>query len=267
MNLKKSALSIAIGTVIGLGTVNTSQALTINMDYEGLFTLLDPTGNSIANVSKPYYYDATWNYGNRTQISGTMSFDANTGAGTGTVTPFEFFSGGPVITSDLNFQAIGDGLILGNMNFSWRGSNTTTNIVLDATGLFSSFANGLPPIGTIIDQSFCAASGACATPASNNVNKLRVQIGPVPIATSSFNVAGSSGFGTTINQLSLGTDDGIGGSPMDNGQFSQANANFDFTSLTIVSNPHYYVPIPASVWLFGSGLLALSGISRRRKQS
>ena len=35
------------------------------------------------------------------------------------------------------------------------------------------------------------------------------------------------------------------------------NANFNFTAPA--------VPVPAAVWLFGSGLLGLVGVARRRK--
>ena len=59
------------------------------------------------------------------------------------------------------------------------------------------------------------------------------------------------------------TDDGIGGSPMKAGPFPGFNANFDITDLTITSVTP--VPVPAAVWLFGSGLLGLVGVARRKK--
>lgn len=49
--------------------------------------------------------------------------------------------------------------------------------------------------------------------------------------------------------------DGIPGIGMINGPFPGFNANFDFT----------VVPVPAAVWLFGSGLLGLIGVARRKK--
>ena len=49
--------------------------------------------------------------------------------------------------------------------------------------------------------------------------------------------------------------DGIRGYGMIDGAFPNFNANFDFTA----------VPVPAAVWLFGSGLLGLVGVARRRK--
>ncbi len=271
MNLKKSALSVALGAALGL-SATASQAVIIDMDYSGLFTMLDSSGTVVANTSKPYYYDATWGYGVRTQISGTMQFDTDTGAGSGTVAPFEFFNGTtPAIASGVYFQAIGDGaggpgsLLIGNMTFSWGTADISTQIVLDGAGLFAELGDGVFAVNDTFDAATCAASGACATPASDGVKKGKYPIGPAPIATSTFNTAGQTGFGTTLGQLSLGSDDGIGGSPMDNGPFSQFNANFDMTTVTITAITTSAVPVPAAVWLFGSGLLGLAGVARRRK--
>ena len=51
--------------------------------------------------------------------------------------------------------------------------------------------------------------------------------------------------------------DGVRGYGMIDGAFPGFNANFDFTVAA--------VPVPAAVWLFGSGLLGLVGVARRRK--
>ncbi|MFK5947582.1 MAG: VPLPA-CTERM sorting domain-containing protein [Methylococcales bacterium] len=262
MNLKKTALSLALGAALGL-SATASQAVIIDMDYSGLFTMLDPAGAVLQNTSYPYYGDPTWGYGLRTQISGTMSFDTDTGAGSGTVQPFEFFNGGPAVASGVFFQSIGNGLMLGNMTFSWGTADISTQIVLNASGLFAEMPT--IAVGDTYDAASCAASGACATPASDGVKKGKYPVGPTPIATSAFNTVGQAGFGTTLGQLSLGTDDGIGGSPMDNGPFTNFNANFDMTSITVTKISA--IPVPAAVWLFGSGLVGLAGIARRRKQS
>jgi len=273
MNLKKTALTVALGTALGL-SATASQADVINMSYTGAFTMLGATGLIVTNDAEGPYWDPTWNYGMRTTINGTMSFDTATMGGTGTVEPFDFFAGsGQAVASGVSMQAIGDGmggpggLILGNMAFDWNGSSITTNIVLDASGLFAAMGMGPVAEGMVLDQSFCVATGACATAASDSAwtskNGLPL-IGPTPIATSTYNVAGSTGFGTTLGQLSLGVDDGIGGSPMDNGPFVDFNANFDITSITVTSVVSA-VPVPAAVWLFGSGLIGLAGVARRRK--
>jgi hypothetical protein len=49
--------------------------------------------------------------------------------------------------------------------------------------------------------------------------------------------------------------DGIRGYGMLDGAFAGFNANFDFVAP---------VPVPAAVWLFGSGLLGLVGVARRK---
>ena len=51
--------------------------------------------------------------------------------------------------------------------------------------------------------------------------------------------------------------DGIRGYGMIDGPFPGFNANFDFTA----------VPVPAAVWLFGSGLVGLVGVARRRRKA
>ena len=48
---------------------------------------------------------------------------------------------------------------------------------------------------------------------------------------------------------------------MENGPFGGFNAAFNLTAPGLV-NP---IPVPAAVWLFGSGLLGLVGVARRRK--
>lgn len=96
---------------------------------------------------------------------------------------------------------------------------------------------------------------------------------------------------TSSNIYKYGQDDGfpapnqgISGSPMLDGPFPLMSANFDVLSLTatgsstntITANCTFVlgdtcaevvapVPVPAAVWLFGSGLLGLVGVARRKK--
>jgi hypothetical protein len=269
MSLKKTAISAAVATVLAGAMAAPASAAVLDFSYTGLFTMLDPGAKPLTNTSYPYYGDPTWGYGKRTQISGTMQFDTNTGAGSGTVVPFDFFNGGPAVASGIVFQSIGAGLMIGNLNFDWGvdgngdpNPTITVQIVLDGNGLFAELptmiGNGFS--GTA-DAASCGVSGACATPASDGIAKGKLPIGPVPVATSTWNTDGSV----------LTTDDGIGGSPMDNGPFVGYNANFDMTSVTMTGcsadcMPPPEVPVPAAVWLFGSGLVGLVGVARRRKQ-
>ena len=245
------AISTALSVGMGLGVTTVSQADIYEFSYDGLFTMLDPAGLVFQNKSYPYYGDTTWGYGLRTQVKGTMLFDTGTGKGTGTVTGaadaggyagtagFPFANAGNAVASGVEMQALpASTLVIGNMNFNWNGSDITTQIVLDAAGMFSAIQSGVIGVGDILGQGGnvpCTTTGvSCATPASEtSLPKGKYPIGPTPIATSSFNTAGQTGFGTPLTALSLGTDDAIGGSPMDNGPFIDYNANFDFLATTV----------------------------------
>jgi len=128
-------------------------------------------------------------------------------------------------------------------------------------------------------------------------------LGPVPMATTEFDTTNINGcvFTNCANNDSSGglpliTDTapngqqflrgdgiGLGGSPMQDGPFKLKNANFDVTelrftgfddNLVMIQNCTFVagdacdpvaVPVPAAVWLFGSGLLGLVGVARRKK--
>ena len=67
----------------------------------------------------------------------------------------------------------------------------------------------------------------------------------------------AAGAGTGAN-TPITAPDGIRGLGMIDGAFVGFNANFDF-------NAPAAIPVPAAVWLFGSGLLGLVGVARRKK--
>ena len=63
--------------------------------------------------------------------------------------------------------------------------------------------------------------------------------------------------------VTSGTPPVVNGQPglaMIDGAFPGMNANFNFTAPAAV-------PVPAAVWLFGSGLLGLVGVARRKKSA
>jgi len=87
------------------------------------------------------------------------------------------------------------------------------------------------------------------------------------------------------NDYTANTGGTTGGNPMADGPFGGMSANFDVASLQATGfdatasiapfcefdpsgnlcAPPPAVPVPAAVWLFGSGLLGLVGVARRRK--
>jgi hypothetical protein len=273
MNLKKTALASAVA--LGLGMSASASADVISMSFSGLFTMLNPDGSIVANG------DSSLAYGMRTNVTGTASFDTVTGAGSGLFTPFSFFGNGVAAATAISFQAIGNGmggsgpLVLANMGFNWNSNNgIPVSIVMDASGFFGAVGAGLTVGQTL--------SGSGAVPASNNASFFgqNIAIGPSPFVTTTWDTTaiGTVALGTNpsgtlplvadtvVNTNVLGPDEtGIGGSPMLAGPFTGNNANFDFTTITITSITPAAIPVPAAVWLFGSGLIGLVGVARRRK--
>lgn len=233
--LRHTAIAGAIAASLGMSAVS-DQALGANLTFSftgtGLFTMLDPAGVQLQNTSKPYYYDATWGYGLRTQITGTLTYDTSTGAGSATITPFEFFNKGKASAHDIVLQNIGNGsggagtLFVGKMLFDWAvTSNINLGIIWDAAGLL----NAIPTlnVGDTLNPGNCTG---CVTPASNGISKNNFPIGPAPVATTTMDTDFHNGGANIIG------DDGIGGDPMDNGPFPGFSANFDFVELTLISD-------------------------------
>lgn len=191
---------------------------------DGLMTILTPSGGDFSNSSLPYYYDTTWGYGKRTQISGSFTIDTNTLNGNGTVLPFSFFrDGNPAVIHDLILSnagidsKTGHQMVLGKMFLDWNGTNNIpVEVVWDMSGLLTVLSAGVS-IGDIITGG--------AIPSSEPVRKFTIPIGPAPVATTTWNT-------DATGNLPL-IDDGIGGSPMRDGPFLDFNMNLDMTRLIV----------------------------------
>ena len=311
--MKKTILNAMISTVL-VSSAPVAMATTMEFNWAGNLTILAPDGAGFADTS----ITAKGANQFQTPVSGTMAFDTFTGAGTATLVPFDFCSGtAPFEASSFNVQAIGDGmggagtLVMGNMLFNWNGNNgIPVSIVMDAAGFFNA-TNAMWADGTL-DQTDVAGIGAVPASDGTYVNSTwgYLNVGPVPMATTEWNLTRSSscatgvgncmGVGTSgvlplvadtaanTNEYAQGDGIGVGGVPMWDGPFTGFNINFDITSLTM-TNPDPAaggiapfcsfegntgiiceplappVPVPAAVWLFGSGLLGLVGVARRKK--
>ena len=314
--MNKSVIKTAVATALGATALAaaTSASATVNsFDWDGLFTMVSAGGGILANSS------ITGKNVNQyqTPVSGTMLFDPDSGVGTATLVPFDFFNGSlPAEAVGIKMQAIGDGaggagtLVAGNMIFNWDGNNgIPVSIVLDAAGFFTGSQNGDMDDG-VLDQADVAGYGAA--PASDGTyvgltvpgtDSGYLLVGPVPMATTEFDTTningcalgsclgnGSSGGLPLITDTAPNTQQylrgdglGLGGSPMQDGPFQLKNANFEITTLTFTGSDDTLVmeqgctfvlgddcaptviPVPAAVWLFGSGLLGLVGVARRKK--
>ncbi len=265
--LKKKKLAAVLATLMGsVSAAGTASADVIQFGYDAWFTMVNTDGTEALVNGDAADKGA---YGRRTPINGTLSFDTDTGAGTGYSEPFSFFGSGQAWFSNITFQTIGDGvggqgpLILGNMAFNWKGP-APVSIVLDGSGLFSAIQGGLTT-GDVI-------AGVGALPATDDFlftfgkYYYTLPVGPTPIASTTFNTTdiGTVSFDSNPSGTLPLTDDGIGGSPMKAGPFPGFNMNLDFASLEVL--PHVDpIPVPAAVWLFGSGLAGLIAVARRRR--
>jgi hypothetical protein len=185
------------------------------------------------------------------------------------------------------------------MLFNWNGTyGIPTSLVLDAAGMFGS----LPSLYT--GGVGTSVSGVGSVPASDGTYvgptvpgtvtgpggyAGYLGLGPNPVVTTAYNttslctragvandgaclgLAPSGGF-PLINDTAANANDfvanlggTIGGNPMIDGPFASSNANFDITTLTLTGLTITAIPVPAAVWLFGSGLLGLVGVARRKK--
>ncbi len=272
MKLRKTALASIIAAGAGLSTSASSDV--INMSLDGFFTFLTPDGSITLNS------DSILLFGLRSTITATATFNTDTGTGTGTISPFSFRGNGNLTSPSISFQAIGDGasgpgpLILANMSSSWNFNNgIPVSMVIDASGFFDAVQGGL-----VVGQTI---TGVGAIPASNNAsfNAQNIPIGPAPFATTTWDTTdigpgtiGTNPSGTLpliadtqVNTfVTTGSEIGIGGSPQRAGPFGGGEFNYDFTSIRIDNIIVPAVPVPAAAWLFGSGLLGLIGVARRR---
>jgi hypothetical protein len=317
--MKKTLINTAIAAAL-VTSVPAAFGTTMEFNWTGNFTMLDTAGAALANTS------ITTKGANQfqTPVTGTMAFDTTTGAGTATLVPFDFFAGtAPAEAVGINMQAIGDGmggagtLVMGNMLFNWNGNNgIPVSIVMDAAGFFgatpSMWSDG------VLNQADVGATGALPASDGTYTNPTfgYLNTGPVPMATTSWDVTRAAACGTAAGAcMGVGTsgvmplvadttanpnkydmttpttgdlaNQGIGGVPMWDGPFKGDNANFDILSMTMTNpdagytiaancnfdpsgncfQPPAAVPVPAAVWLFGSGLLGLVGVARRKKSA
>ena len=292
MNMKKTAISSAMAVAMGTAALapQIAAADVVDFDWNGVFTIVDPNGAILSNPSVTTKGANTF----QTPINGTFTFDTDTGAGTGTVDPFDFFGNPPSLPAqakDFSVQSIGGGLVLGNALFDWNGNyNIPVSLVWDASGLFGNLSGAIGGFLGGCTGTSCTIAGTGAAPATDgtyiNATYGYLANGPTPLATTTFNTTNAPGCAlgacdgvNPSGELPLITDTtpfgagvyhstrtaGIGGNPMQSGPFQGFNANFDAQSLTVTGYEPSAVPVPAAVWLFGSGLLGLVGVARRRK--
>ena len=257
-NTYKAVISTAVLSSVLLAAP--VSAAVYEFHFTGKYTLLDPVGG----------------YMDQQSISSTLTYDAGLGAGFSANLSIENFDthGATATVHDISLQRHGaTNLVIGNMLVDWNvTAGMPISMVWDATGLFNAIDLGLQA-GDVISGTYLKRNGqtiadvGSAIPASD---ALGLNQGPAPLAVSTWNTTTlcTPGVDCMGNALSGGapfSDDGIGGSPLIDGPFTGLNINFDIgsgNSLTVLSVSE--VPVPAAVWLLGTGLIGLFGVARRK---
>ena len=164
---------------------------------------------------------------NDPSVTGSMTMDFGTGSGSAAIAPSTTFFGYTWTASGITMTATGPTTAVASMLFNWGAPDTTT------------------PCGAV----------NCDIPVT-------VDFSMTPI--------GSTPFGPILSIVTLDGPgaDGIPGNPMCCGPFPGFNATFGGTATAVSYDPGLSsVPVPAAVWLLGSGLLGLVGVARRKKSS
>lgn len=265
MNNRCKTLVSTILFACTLATAPVSAAI-LEFHFTGMYTLVGSSNDVL----------------DQQPIESTLTYNSDLGIGSSpelTIQNFDTY-GATATIYDISLQQVaGTNLIIGNMLADWNNNlGVPLSMVWDASGLFNAIDFGLQ-VGDIIsgtdlirDNNIIADVGS-ATPASDGLSFSSgiLDQGSAPLAVTNLNTAmlctpGVDCIGNAISGGEPFTDDGNAGSPMIDGPFTGLNVNFDIGSgnSLIVLNVSE-APVPGAIWLFGSGLLGLIGISSHKK--
>ena len=245
MNLINKNFICALGLSL-LPTV--SQASLINFDFTGRLVVV---GDGI--IVGPAY----------TAIAASLEYDTVSGIGSSSmsIVMSDFYLGAPATFHAITMtRQVGTNLIDGSILVDWNGTdNMELFVQCDATGLFNAIDYGLQA-GDVLSgtdlyhdndasgtftagDTYLADVGSAATPYSDTLQLLPTDMqGATPLAGTAESIGFIDGpFPSIQGMLDIGSGNSL--------------------HVTSVSA----VPVPAAVWLFGSGLLGLIGVARRKK--
>ena len=159
-----------------------------------------------------------------------------------------------------NADVVAPALEIGDLGAGDFISGTSTSLIIDGTGT-SIITNFLPlTVIDITDVDFVLT----ADRGSNN---------GVDYLFTNGSITAGSYINTTFNTLTMSENLGIAsfwadlanGGRIEGGFMLTGDIASDFGGNTLIAIAGPVVPVPAAVWLFGSGLIGLIGIARRKK--
>lgn len=224
------------------GVVGGANDVKMNWDGNAYTSSSDYTGpggpsNITASTTSPFFGYNWTAHDIQVFVPGSYSFDTTLGGGN---------SEHGTLSATVPLGDFGV-----HMLFDWNGNNNIDVFVVAAPN--SVFGSGL--LYSTVTNS--AGKFKCDASFTGTITKNCLYDGP------NYGSAGAPTKNQTWMLASVdGNGDGIMGIPMAaGGPFAGFNANFNANMSPIPSS----VPVPAAVWLFGSGLIGLAGVAKRRK--
>jgi len=252
-----TSMKLIIALVIGV-YAGTSSAAVMTFDFTGRLMVASSSGGVLTNDGNTY-----------TPIAASLTYDTASGIGASglSITMSDPFLNAPATLHDISMTRIsGTDLISGQIYADWNGTtNMPIDIQWDGTGLFTAINHGLA-VGDVLsgntlyhdsngngrqDSGEFIMNINSATPYSNSLDDAYYAAlgmanpdpqGPAPMAATADSLGLTSG---PFIGLFVYMDIGSGNS-------------MHVTSVSAV-------PSPATAWLLASGLLALAGLSRRKR--